>query len=214
MLLNTIGRLAWYMIFLIGKTLRIKQYGSDSDFYAGTGKSMIYATWHGRMVIPLYCRRNSDVSIIVSEHRDGELVTASVHASGNRTVRGSTTRGGAKALAQMIRLVKKGDKVCFTPDGPRGPRYTLQSGLVYVAAKTGVPVVPITGSARRAHYFKSWDAFLLPMPFSKAFLVIGEPYIVTGGTDEENIEFHRREIEQRLRELTQRADELAGADAP
>ena len=75
------------------------------------------------MVIPLYCRRNRDVSIIVSEHRDGELVTASVYASGNRTVRGSTSRGGAKALARMIRLARNGEKICFTPDGPRGPRY-------------------------------------------------------------------------------------------
>lgn len=214
MLLHAIGRLAWYIIFLIGKTLRITQYGSDGEFYADGGKPMIYAVWHGRMVVPLYCRRNSGVSIIVSEHRDGELVTASVYASGNKAVRGSTTRGGAKALAQMIRLVKKGDKVCFTPDGPRGPRHTLQSGVVYVAAKTGVPIVPITASARRAHYFKSWDAFQLPKPFSKTALVIGEPYIVTGGTDEENIEYHRREIERRLRELTLRADDLAGADAP
>lgn len=163
-------------------------------------------------MVPLYCRRNCDVSIIVSEHRDGELVTASVYASGNRTVRGSTSRGGAKALARMIRLARNGEKICFTPDGPRGPRYTLQSGLVYVAAKTGVPVVPITASTRWAHTFKSWDTFQLPIPFSKSALVIGEPYYVTGGADEENIEFHRREIERQLRELTTRADNLAGVD--
>ena len=211
MLLHAIGRLAWYIIFLIGKTLRITQYGSDSDFYTDGGKPLIYAIWHGRMVIPLYCRRNRDVSIIVSEHRDGELVTASVYASGNRTVRGSTSRGGAKALARMIRLARNGEKICFTPDGPRGPRYALQSGLVYVAAKTGVPVVPITASARWAYTFKSWDTFQLPIPFSKAAVVIGDPYYVTGGTDDENIELHRREIERQLRELTTRADDLAGA---
>ena len=212
--LQSIGALAWHLVSLICKTLRIEQWGSDDEFYRDGGKSMIYAIWHGRMVVPLFCRKNRGVSVLVSEHRDGELVTSTVIASGNMAVRGSTTRGGTRALVQLVRLVRNGKKVAITPDGPRGPRWNLQPGIIYIAAKSGIPIVPITGSSRFAYFFKSWDSFQLPLPFSRAALVIGEPYTVTGGIDEANIEYHRAEVEKRLIELTKEADRLAGASPP
>jgi len=212
--LQSVGALAWYTASLIGKTLRIEQRGSDDEFYRDGGKPMIYAIWHGRMVLPLFCRKNRGVSILVSEHRDGELVTATVVASGNRAVRGSTTRGSTRALVQLVRRVRNGEKVAITPDGPKGPRWKLQPGIIYLAAKSGIPIVPISGSSRYAYYFKSWDLFQFPLPFSRAALVIGEPYTVTGGIDEENIEYHRSEVEKRLIELTREADRLAGASPP
>ena len=212
--LHSVGTLAWHIVSSICKTLRIEQRGSDDEFYRDGGKPVIYAIWHGRMVIPLFCRKNRGVSILVSEHRDGELVTATVVASGNRAVRGSTTRGGSRALVQLVRHVKNGEKAAITPDGPKGPRWKLQPGIIYIAAKSGIPIVPITGSSRYAYYFKSWDSFQLPLPFSRAALVIGEPYTVTGGIDAENIEFHRREVEGRLIELTSEADRIAGATPP
>ena len=101
--------------------------------------------------------------------------------------------------------------MAFTPDGPRGPRYYFQPGAVFIAAKTGIPVVPSAGSANRAYYFKSWDSFQLPLPFSRAVFCTGEPYYVSGGSDPENIEFHRAELEKRLIELTREADEIVGA---
>ena len=212
--LKSTGKLAWYFTFIIGKTLRLKQYGSDSEFYRDDGKPLIYTVWHGRMLIPIYCKRNRNVNVLVSQHRDGELISSSLYASGHTVVRGSTSRGGARALVKLIRIARRGEKVAFTPDGPRGPKWKLQKGVIYLAAKSGVPIVPITGSSRFAHYFKSWDSFLLPIPFSKAVLMIGEPYFVTGGVDEENIEFHRAEVEKILVELTRRADELAGVTSP
>ncbi|MBN1293843.1 MAG: lysophospholipid acyltransferase family protein [Candidatus Latescibacteria bacterium] len=209
--LQFLGKFAWFIASSIGKTLSIEKYGSDDEFYRDGGKPMIYAIWHGRMLIPLYCRRNRGVYIIVSQHRDGELVTATVHASGNSTVRGSSTRGGGRALVELIKLAKKGEKIAITPDGPKGPRWSMQPGIIYLAAKSGVPIVPITASARHAYYFKSWDSFQLPLPFSKTVLKIGKPYVVTGGLDEENIEFHRARLEEQLISLTREADTLAGA---
>ncbi len=132
-------------------------------------------------------------------------------ASGNKMVRGSTTRGGVRALAELVRLLKKDVKIAITPDGPRGPRWKIQSGVVYLAAKTGVPVVLLAASVKHAFYFKSWDSFQFPFPFSKAVLNIGEPYYVTGGLDDANIEFHRAELEKLLIDLTLKADKLAGA---
>lgn len=212
--LQSIGAFAWHLVSLICKTLRIEQRGSDDEFYRDEGKPMIYAIWHGRMVVPLFCRKNRGVSVLVSEHRDGELVTSTVIASGNMAIRGSTTRGSTRALVQLVRLVRNGEKIAITPDGPRGPRWKLQPGIIYIAAKSGIPIVPITGSSRFAYFFKSWDSFQLPLPFSRAVLVIGEPYTVTGGIDEANIEYHRAEVEKRLIELTKEADRLAGASPP
>lgn len=208
---HSLGKLAWFVVNILCKTLSIEQRGSDREFYHDGGKPLIYAIWHGRMLVPLFCRKNRDVHVLASQHRDGELVTSTVLASGNKTVRGSTTRGGARALVKLVRLAKNGFKIAVTPDGPKGPRFHMQNGLVYIAAKSGVPVVPITASVNRAFYFKSWDKFQLPFPFAKAVCNIGEPYLVTGGLDDDNIEYHRAELEKRLIALTDEADKLAGA---
>ncbi len=208
---QTTGKIAWTAVYGIGKTLSITEHGCRDDFFSKEAGPVIFALWHGRLFIPMFCRRDLGVHVLVSEHRDGEIITASLDAAGFRTVRGSTTRGGARALVQLVRLVERGEKVAFTPDGPRGPRWRFQPGAVYLAAKTGVPVVPITGSASRAYYFNSWDSFQLPLPFARGVLTIGEAYRVTGGLDDANIEFHRAELERRLVALACEADRLAGA---
>ena len=185
--------------------LGIKNLPGDKD------KAVIYVLWHGRLFFPMFCLRGKGIIVLVSEHRDGEIITASLESAGYDTVRGSTTRGGVRALAKLVRLSKDGALTAFTPDGPRGPKCYFQPGAIYVAAKTGVPIIPLAGSANRALYFKSWDSFQLPAPFSKGVLVVGEPYYVTGGLDENNIEFHRAELERRLILLTREADKKVGA---
>jgi len=206
----SLGHLAWLFVAAIGRTLRITEHGSDEYFRDG-GKPAIFALWHGRLFFPMFCRRDRGIYVLVSEHRDGEIIASALDSAGFDTVRGSTTRGSTRALVRLIRLIREGAQVAFTPDGPRGPRWTFQPGAVYLAAKTGLPIIPITGSSRRAFYFKSWDSLQLPLPFSKSVLITGEPYFVTGGLDEENIEFHRTEIERRLQSLAREADRLAGA---
>jgi len=208
---ETLGKIAWSAAAATGKTLSITEYGCKEDFFSRQGKQAIFALWHGRLFFPMYCRRNLGIYVLVSEHRDGDIITSALDAAGFRTVRGSSTRGGSKALVRLIRLIREGARVAFTPDGPRGPRWKFQPGAVYLAAKTGLPVVPITGSASRAFYFNSWDTFQLPMPFSKGALNIGEPYLVTGGLDADNIERHRAELERRLFNLACEADRLVKA---
>ena len=159
----------------------------------------------------MFYLRNMGLIPLVSEHRDGEIINASIELAGYETVRGSTTRGGVKALVKLIKKAKQGARIAVTPDGPRGPKWHFQQGAVYIAAKTGLPIVPVAGSAKHAFYFKSWDSFQLPLPFSKGVYLIGEPYYVTNGTDEKNIEFHRAEIERRLINLVKEADEKVGA---
>ncbi len=208
---KSLGKLAWFAGKSIGKTLSSEEHGCHENFYSKGGRRVIFALWHGRLFFPMFCRRELGIYVLVSEHRDGGIITSSLDAAGFRTVRGSTTRGGVRALVRLIELAKEGARIAFTPDGPRGPRWQFQPGAVYLAAKTGLPVVPITGSASKAYYFKSWDRFQLPLPFTRGVLNIGEPYEVTGGLDAENIEFHRAELEKRLIALACEADRIVGA---
>ena len=207
-----LGSAAWTMVNGIGKTLSIDVRGME-HIEAVEGKPAIFVLWHGRLFFPMYCLKDKGIIVLVSEHRDGEIITSSLEAAGYDTVRGSTTRGGARALARMVKLVRDGEHIAFTPDGPRGPRWKFQPGAIYVAAKTGIPIIPLGGSARKAYYFKSWDSFQLPKPFSKSVFNVGEPYYVTGGMEPDNIEFHRAAVERILSELNEDADRRAGAEA-
>lgn len=206
-----LGSTAWHIVRGIGKTLDIEERFVLDDCRQNVPRPFVYVLWHGRMFMPLYCYRNAGITILVSEHRDGEIVTRTLESAGFGTVRGSTTRGGVRALAKLVKLAKEGVRIAFTADGPKGPRWSLQPGAVFVAAKTGIPVVPITGSAGSAKYFNSWDRLQLPMPFSRAMLNCGEPYEVGPDTDPETIEMHRREIERRLTALTLETDRIVGA---
>ncbi|MFC1490646.1 lysophospholipid acyltransferase family protein [Candidatus Latescibacterota bacterium] len=205
-----LGKIAWTLVNLIGKTLSIDIRGMD-QVAKMKDKSAIFVLWHGRLFIPMFCLKNNGIFVLVSEHRDGEIITSSIEAAGNDTVRGSTTRGGARALVKLVKLVKNGAHAAITPDGPKGPRWKFQAGAVYVAAKTGTPIIPLGGSARNSYYFKSWDSFQFPKPFSKSVFKVGEPYYVTGALDNENIEFHRAAIEQILIDLTLECDKISGA---
>jgi len=207
----SLGRLAWAVVRSIGGTLSIEQRFADDRSRQLSPEPFIYVLWHGRMFMPMICFRNSGVNIIVSEHRDGEIVATTLESAGFKTVRGSSTRGGVRALAKLVRLARAGKRIAFTADGPVGPKWKLQPGAVYVAAKTGLPVVPITGSISRSYYFGSWDSLQFPMPFSRAVLLCGEPYTVTGGTGDDDIERNRLEIERRLTNLTLEADAIVGA---
>ncbi|MFA6470487.1 MAG: lysophospholipid acyltransferase family protein [Candidatus Latescibacterota bacterium] len=208
---KSLGKFAWYTVETIARTLSIEMVGCKEDFYHKGSRQVIIALWHGRLFVPMFCRRKSGFYVLVSEHRDGDIIASSLDTAGYKTVRGSTTRGGARALVKLIELARQGAGIAFTPDGPKGPRWKFQPGAVYLAAKTGLPIVPITGSVRHAYYFKSWDSFQLPLPFSHAVVNTGEPYEVTGGLDPENIEFHRAELERRMIALSCEADRIVGA---
>ncbi len=208
-----LGKMAWWIVNLISKTIRIEIHAPEGYRYL-QDSDCIYVLWHGRLFFPMVCFRNRGIVVMVSEHRDGEIITWALESAGYGTVRGSTTRGGVKALAGIIKLARQGKLTAFTPDGPRGPRWQFQPGALFAASKSGKPIVPLGGSANRAHYFKSWDRFQLPLPFSRGVFVVGEPYHVPGGLTEDDIELHRRELEHRLTEVNRRADMLSGVKEP
>jgi len=133
------------VIRLLGKVLRIRTLGAENveDLHR-KGKAIIIAFWHGRQLMMPLAYRGEEAHILISQHRDGELIQRVVARFGFRAVRGSSTRGGSSALRHLIRLGQAGKDLVVTPDGPKGPRQVAQMGVIHLARATGLPIVPLT----------------------------------------------------------------------
>jgi lysophospholipid acyltransferase (LPLAT)-like uncharacterized protein len=144
------------LIRLLGRTMHLETEGGERvDALYRAGHRLIIAFWHGRQLMMPLAYRGTGAYILISQHRDGELIHRIVSRWGFRSVRGSTTRGGVAALRALIRAGQAGADVVITPDGPRGPRQVVQPGVVQLAQITGLPIVPLTFSCSKK---KSWRA--------------------------------------------------------
>ena len=174
-------------------------------------QAFIACFWHGRM---LYMRRawneTKPVHVLISAHSDGVLISRAIARLGVSTIKGSTKKGGMSAVRSMQRLLEKGDIVGITPDGPRGPRMRAKSGSIKAAQLSGVPIVPIAGNTSRRKIFKSWDRFSLPLPFTRGIILVGDPIFVAAGSKDDELENYRRVLEERLNDLTAKADRHFG----
>jgi lysophospholipid acyltransferase (LPLAT)-like uncharacterized protein len=138
-------------------------------------KQIIAAFWH-RHLLPLMCiYRGIKMCVPVSEHRDGEYVAHVMERYGYMAVRGSTTRGAMKLLRGMLQAAQEGWSFGITPDGPRGPRYSVQPGVFMLARRSGLPLYPIGVAVERAWIVNSWDAFVIPKPFTRITVVFDDP---------------------------------------
>lgn len=189
-----------------------------ADAHWDADKPFILAFWHGRLLlIPYAWRRGKPVRFLISQHRDGELISNTIAHLGLGSIRGSANRkdkgknkGGVAALRAMLKSVAAGECVGITPDGPRGPRMRATEGVAAVAKLTGVPVIPVAYSMARARILGSWDRFVLAWPFSRGVVVWGEPITVSRDADATQIEAARAEIEAALNTVTREADHRAG----
>ncbi|MFO7959144.1 MAG: DUF374 domain-containing protein [Candidatus Brocadiia bacterium] len=145
----------------------------------------IAAFWHRHLLTMLAYHRGYHVCVPVSEHRDGEYVAHVMDRVGLESVRGSTTHGGIGLLKGLLEKLEEGWSVAVTPDGPRGPRYSVQPGVALLARRSGLPVHPVGIAARPSWEFSSWDRFVLPRPGARIAIVFGEPvsYCEHDGTD-------------------------------
>ena len=167
---------------------------------------LIFAFWHGQLLPLLWHHRGQGVTVLVSEHGDGEVVTRVAHALGYRTVRGSTTRGGGRALLGMARAVAAGSDVAFTPDGPRGPAETFSPGALIVAQRTGAPIVPVAAGVSRAWRLRSWDRFVIPKPFARVVVAYGDP-TSSGASTPREAAAQGPQFQAFLRDIAARAQE-------
>ena len=165
---------------------------------------VIFAFWHSRLLLMSYVARDRDVEVLISRHRDGEIISRIVARLGFSSVRGSSTRGGASALRRMPRIVRDGKDLAITPDGPRGPACRVQPGVILAARLSGRPVLPVTFASDHFHSFGSWDRFQVPRPFSRGVFVWGEPLRVSR---EDDLEERRQALEDSLNAITGRADD-------
>lgn len=135
----------------------------------------IFALWHGQLLPLLWQQRGQGVAVLISEHGDGEIIARVAEGLGLRTVRGSTTRGGGRALIRLIGELRGGHEIAITPDGPRGPARRFAAGALVAAHRSEAPIVPIAAGARRYWRLKSWDGFIIPKPFTRVTVAVGEP---------------------------------------
>ncbi len=189
------------LIRFLGRTQRIVLDDPIDLIGSASPRPCVFAFWHSRLLLmPWLFRRyfpDRRLAVMVSRSRDGEAIAAVVHRFGIETVRGSTRRGGDAALREMEALVAEGVDAAITPDGPRGPRYRVQTGVIRLARMTGRPIVPVTWNSRRRIVLKSWDRSVIPLPFSRCEVRIGDPLDVSTAGDRSEDEL-ARELERRL----------------
>lgn len=183
-----------------------------------SGQPFVGAFWHGRLLMMPYAWQTDkqQMTMLISRHRDGEIIARAISHFGLEAVRGSTAKrgtsdkGGTDAVRQLVRVMKAGHCVGLTPDGPRGPRMRVAPGIVQVARLTGLPIVPATFSARRRVVLSSWDRFVVALPFSSGVILWGKPMAVPRDLDADGLERKRQEVEEALIALTAEADRLCG----
>ena len=211
--MGPVAAFAAWVYAALGHTWRIRHGDGFTARDAGyrAGGRCIYALWHGRLFTLVYSHRGRDVGVLISRHRDGEWIARIVQHLGYRTARGSSTRGGEAGVLEMLALAESGRALAITPDGPRGPACRVKPGLVYLAARTGFPIVPVTAAADRAWVFRSWDRFRIPQPFARVRIDYGEPIEVR--LDDAPEEAWRERIQASLEELTRRTAAAVGERA-
>ncbi len=205
---------AWVVRLWIGTLgYRYRPVGPNMDpNRPGFAGRYIYAFWHENILLPAYHYGRRDIHVLISRHADGQFIAEVVRHLRFRVVAGSTTRGGVEAIRRMVRLSRTAH-LAITPDGPRGPRRRVQPGAVYLAARTGLPIVPFGIAYARAWHMRSWDRFALPWPWSAAACVTGRPIHVPENAGKEELEACRLRVENELHALTAAAERLVGGRA-
>ena len=205
---KVLGFVLYYFVRSIYATLRITF--ENMDRIGAAGERAILVAWHGRSLLPANAFRGRGYWALISLSRDGELQNEIFKRFGFHTIRGSSGRGGVRGALQMARKVREGAVLAFTPDGPRGPTHKVQPGVLLMAEKSGAPIIPIATSVSRRWLLRSWDSYMLPKPFARAYFLVGEPIHVPPGLDEAGRERIAHEIEVAMNRLEREAEARAG----
>ncbi len=204
--------LARVLIRSVTWTLRLSCEGTSVlDELESAGQTAVLPFFHGRQFLLTGFFAGRKLGVMASLSRDGELQTRVMTGLGFEVVRGSASRSGARGLIGLKRLMENGYHATFAVDGPKGPIHEVKPGAVYLAKKTGAPVVAMAASARPAHiFYRAWDLFLLPWPFGRGAVVFSDPIYFDGDTSEEAMARDSRILKEELLRLQKRADEITG----
>jgi len=192
---------------LLHATLRIRHVNSGPiDALGAAGKHYIITFWHFHILMMLFARYRRPIMVMSSRHRDGELMVNTYRRFGVDAARGSSSKGATGALREFIRAAQRGSNLVFTPDGPKGPPRVAKSGVVMAAQATGNPIVPIAFIARKKKSLRSWDSFQIPLPFSRALFVYGDPIEVPRRMSVDEVEHFRLRVEDSLNALVEKGE--------
>ncbi len=205
-----VGVFGSILIRLLFSTISIREMPEAiAQKHKRQGKCMIYAFWHAHILTPSYVGRNLGAKVLISQHRDGEYIAQIVQRLGNDVARGSTTRGGARALLKMIKKIKEERaSLAITPDGPKGPRFVVQSGVIMLGQKTRYPIIPVMVYHSKRWEMPSWDGFCIPKPFSKVVLIYGNPIMIPSKLKKSEVEEYRVSLEKAFIKLGNEAGSM------
>lgn len=195
-----LATLAPWLVRLLALTWRVQRRGDLGRSLQHGSSPWLVAMWHGRMLalMPLRHHRGRSIGVLVSPSDDGALAARALRHFRYRIVRGSLSRGGSAALRSMQDLLAHGGQLVITPDGPRGPRHTMNVGLAWLSRATGAPIVPVACAVDRAWRLRSWDRFVVPKPFARLCVHYGEPIHVPADADDAALEAVAAGLRQRL----------------
>jgi hypothetical protein len=211
-LVRAAGWLAATAAVGVGKTLQFDHVclGPDVGYARPTYPGrLVFSIWHEKLLLPTIKFGGPDLAVLISQHADGQLLGGLIRRMGMGMVCGSTNRGGVEAVRTLVRDDFPYRHVAITPDGPRGPRREVQAGIVFVASRTGMKVVPMGVGYNRPWKLKSWDRFAIPRPSSRARIIYGEPISVPAKLRAEQLEPYRAMIQAEMDRLNARAERWA-----
>lgn len=201
--------IGYFAVLLIGRSLRWEIRGWE-NFEAAerSGRSLVYAFWHAEIFAATWFWRQRGIVVMTSQNFDGEYIGRIIQLHGYGASRGSSSRGGMRALVEMVRLVRKGRPAAFTVDGPRGPRHVAKPGVMLLAKATGAPIVCFHIVPARAWAFRrSWDRTEIPKPFSRAAIFIAPPILVSADASEAEQSRKLEQVQATLSALVKQGEE-------
>ncbi len=202
LLLFLVPRIASGFMRTLYATLRVRHLNpSNITTLNDAGKQYMFAFWHCHLLLLIFSKLKRPITVMISKHKDGELIARTIQRFGVDTSRGSSSRGGAAALKRMVDLAEEGFNIAITPDGPRGPARVAQPGVVLAAQRSGVPILPVALVAENKKQLRSWDRFEIPKPFSRVIHVYGEPITIPPDADEGELETLRKKVETVMRAI-------------
>ena len=192
------------------RSCRITEFGREIEenyIRRNPDKGVLYASWHRGLFFVIYWYRNQRVVSIASASEDGELAAQAAKRFGWITARGSSSRGGRQAYRQMEALIKQGHKGGLVADAPRGPRFVAKRGIIYLAKRTGIPIIPVIWSADRFWQLRSWDRTIIPKPFARIVALFGSDTIqVPDDASREECQAYREQLDEALNRIMYQAD--------
>ncbi len=202
-----LARAGAVLVKLLGRTWRIRaSHDAEVKRLRDAGQPIVFSLWHGDLLPLLYHHQGEGVTVLISEHGDGEIIATIAQSLGYRTVRGSTSRGAARALLELAREVEAGHDLAITPDGPRGPAKSVAPGVAVVANRSAAPVIGAAVHASSAWRLKSWDRFLIPRPFARISIAYSDSSLIDG-SDAREAALAADKVGEMMQEAEQRARE-------